>query len=100
MIKMTMVELAFFAIPFLIFFAYRWFLLRHRKMEGAAFSPVPYHKLFVAGGVLSILVFFVLAFSNEKITDQQYIPAHMKDGKLIPGGFSDQNVEQPKDTHQ
>jgi drug/metabolite transporter (DMT)-like permease len=89
MIRFTLVELSFLAIPFLLFFAYRGFLIRHKQMEGEAFSPVPYHKLFVAGGVLSLIIFLVLAFSNKKITDQVYVPAHMENGELIPGHFVD-----------
>ncbi|PHR60019.1 MAG: hypothetical protein COA47_08185 [Robiginitomaculum sp.] len=89
MIKMTIIELFFLGLPFAIFIAYRTFLVRHKKMDGDGYSPVPYHKLFVIGGLLSLLVFVFLAFSNEKITDQKYVPAHMESGELIPGGFVD-----------
>jgi len=89
MMRLSLIELAFLSLPFLIFFSYRGFLIRHRQMDGEAFSPVPYHKLFIAGGVISILVFVVLFFGNEKITDGQYIPAHMEDGQLVPGEFAD-----------
>ncbi|MBL4595753.1 MAG: hypothetical protein JKX99_04160 [Robiginitomaculum sp.] len=87
MVKLTIIELLFLALPFAIFFGYRAFLVHHRKVDGASFSPVPYHKLFVIGGVLALAVFFILALSNEKITDGKYVPAHVKDGQLIPGGF-------------
>ncbi len=98
MLKLTLIELLFLGFPLAIFLAYRKFLIVHRKMEGSDFSPVPYHKLFVAGGVFALTVFFILAFSNKKVTDQKYVPAHMENGELIPGGFSSPKDAITKDT--
>ncbi|VAV92460.1 hypothetical protein MNBD_ALPHA06-362 [hydrothermal vent metagenome] len=97
MIKLTLVELFFLSLPLVIFLGYRKFLVVHKKMEGADFSPVPYHKLFVAGGVVALAAFFILALSNKKITDQKYVPAYMEDGKLIPGGFERREQTTKKD---
>ncbi|MBL1430797.1 MAG: hypothetical protein COA60_004680 [Robiginitomaculum sp.] len=94
MLRFTLIEILFLGLPLAIFLGYRAFLIHHRKVDREEFSPVPYHKLFVAGGVAALLAYFVMAFSNEKITDQKYVPAHIENGKLIPGGFVER--EEPK----
>lgn len=97
MIRFTVVMLLALILPTAIFFSYRAFLIYRRKIDGEAFSLIPYHKLFVAGGVLAILAFLFLAFNQENVTNRQYIPAHMKDGQLIPGGFVDREPSVPEE---
>lgn len=87
MIRMTLLEIALFSTPFALFFLYRGFILRHRRAEGEAFDPAPYHLLFMAGGALAFVVFIGLALSQKTVRDVDYIPAHLENGKVIGGKF-------------
>lgn len=80
-----LVELVALAIPFVIYFAYRNFLLRHKLEEGEEYSPVPFHRLFVVAGTLAVLVFVVSYLFGDKGHPGTYVPAHMENGKLVPG---------------
>jgi len=94
MIRFTLIEIFFLALPLAIFVGYRAFLIHVRDHDAESFSPVPFHKLFVAGGLAALLAFVVVVLSREKIIDQKYIPAHMQDGELIPGGFVERNPDE------
>lgn len=89
-------ELMILAIPFVIYFAYRNFLLRHKLEEGEEYSPVPYHRLFVIGGVLAILAFVGFYLFGDKGHPGTYVPAHMEDGKLVPGKVVNDNQPEQK----
>jgi Family of unknown function (DUF6111) len=86
-IKMTLVEIVLFSLPFSLFFLYRTFILRHQRMEGAAFDPTPYNKLFILGGVLALGGFLVLGLVHKTNREGEYIPAHLENGKVVRGIF-------------
>ncbi|MDQ7019990.1 MAG: DUF6111 family protein [Robiginitomaculum sp.] len=92
MLRMTLIEIVLFSLPFLLFFLYRTFILRHRMAEGDAFDPTPYHKLFILGGVLAFAGFLYLALHHKTYRDGEYIPAHLENGKVVRGRF----VETPR----
>ncbi len=93
MIRITLIEMFLLGLPVAIFLGYRAFLIHVRNHDPEGFSPVPYHKLFVAGGVLVLIGFVFFVLSREKITDKKYVPAHIQNGELIPGGFVDHEPE-------
>jgi len=92
MLRMTLIEIVLFSLPFSLFFLYRTFILRHRMAEGDAFDPTPYHKLFILGGVLAFAGFLYLALHHKTYRDSEYIPAHLENGKVVRGRF----VETPR----
>ena len=99
MLRMTLVEIFFFSLPFVLFFLYRAFIIRHRQADGEGFDPAPYHRLFIIGGVLALLGFLFLALNHETFREGEYIPAHLENGKVVRGKFVEtENKESPPET--
>ncbi len=90
MARMTLLEIFLFSLPFALFFLYRTFILKHRRTDGEAFDPTPYHKLFIMGGVLALSAFIFLALNHKTFREGEYIPAHLENGKVVRGIFVEQ----------
>ena len=84
MIRPILTELAIFLIPFV---AYAIFLVATRAGVFAS-SSWPAHliaKLVLGSLLLVIISFVLLAHFSGAPPDSTYVPAHIEDGKLIPG---------------
>jgi hypothetical protein len=84
MIRPVLTELAIFLIPFA---AYAIFLMATRAGVFASSSwPVHLVAKLVLGSLLLVIISFVLlAHFSGAPPDSTYIPAHIEDGRLIPG---------------
>ena len=84
MIRPVLTELAIFLIPFV---AYAIFLVATRAGVFAS-SSWPGHliaKLVLGSLLLVVISFVLLAHFSGAPPDSTYVPAHIEDGKLIPG---------------
>ena len=84
MIRPVLTELAIFLIPFV---AYALFLMATRAGVFAS-SSWPVHlvaKLVLGSLLLVIISFIMLAHFSGAPPDSTYIPAHIENGKLVPG---------------
>lgn len=84
MIRPVLTELAIFLIPFV---AYAIFLFATRAGVFTS-SSWPAHliaKLVLGSLVLVIISFVMLAHFSGAPPDSTYVPAHIENGKLIPG---------------
>ena len=84
MIRPVLTELAIFLIPFV---AYALFLIATRSGVLAS-SSWPMHLVakLVLGSLLLVIISFVLmAHFSGAPPDSTYIPAHIENGKLVPG---------------
>jgi hypothetical protein len=84
MIRPVLTELAIFLIPFV---AYAIFLVATRAGVFTS-SSWPAHliaKLVMGSLLLVIISFVLLAHFSGAPPDSTYVPAHIEDGKLIPG---------------
>ena len=84
MIRPVLTELAIFLIPFV---AYAIFLIATRSGVLAS-SSWPMHlvaKLVLGSLLLVIISFVLLAHFSGAPPDSTYIPAHIENGKLVPG---------------
>ena len=84
MIRPVLTEVAIFLIPFV---AYALFLVATRAGVLAS-SSWPAHliaKLVLGSLLLVIISFVLLAHVSGAPPDSTYVPAHIEDGKLIPG---------------
>lgn len=82
MIRVFITQFLLFLLPFLAYAAYLFLTKRlHRKV----WIDAPRYWLVVAGFLCSLVGFAVLALINNNPTGGTYIPAHYKDGVLIPG---------------
>jgi hypothetical protein len=89
MIRITLVEIALVATPFLLFFLYRALVSARRAEGGEAINETPYQILFLSGSVIALasLVAVVLLGRDDEDggRDQVFIPPHVVDGEVIPG---------------
>ena len=84
MIRPVLTEVAIFLIPFA---AYALFLIATRSGVLAS-SSWPMHlvaKLVLGSLLLVIISFVLLAHFSGAPPDSTYIPAHIENGKLVPG---------------
>ena len=84
MIRPVLTELAIFLIPFV---AYALFLVATRAGVFTS-SSWPAHliaKLVLGSLLLVVISFVLLAHFSGAPPDSTYVPAHIEDGKLIPG---------------
>ncbi len=84
MIRPVLTELAIFLIPFA---AYALFLMATRAGVFAS-SSWPAHlvaKLVLGSLLLVVISFVLLAQFSGAPPDSTYVPAHLEDGKLVPG---------------
>ena len=84
MIRPVLTELAIFLIPFV---AYALFLIATRSGVLASSSwPVHLVAKLVLGSLLLVIISFVLlAHFSGAPPDSTYVPAHIENGKLVPG---------------
>ena len=84
MIRPVLTELAIFLIPFA---AYALFLIATRSGVLASSSwPVHLVAKLVLGSLLLVIISFVLlAHFSGAPPDSTYIPAHIENGRLVPG---------------
>ena len=84
MIRPVLTEVAIFLIPFV---AYALFLVATRAGVFAS-SSWPAHliaKLVLGSLLLVVISFVLLAHFSGAPPDSTYVPAHMENGKLVPG---------------
>lgn len=85
MIRITLIEIASFFLPFLLFFIWRW-----QTRSDVKLTATPALKLGVAGAVLAIVAMIALALfdaSRGGHEGDQYVPPRVVDGRVVPGHF-------------
>ena len=84
MIRPVLTEVGIFLIPFV---AYALFLVATRNGVFAS-SSWPGHliaKLVLGSLLLVVISFILLAHFSGAPPDSTYVPAHIEDGRLVPG---------------
>jgi hypothetical protein len=93
MIRITFLELALIATPFVLFFLYRAAVGTRRTQSGDAVDETPYQILFLTGSAVALaaLVAAVLLGRDSPdpavSRDQVYVPPRVVDGELQAGFF-------------
>ena len=84
MIRPVLTEVGIFLVPFA---AYAWFLIATRSGVLAQTSwPIHLIAKLTFGSLLLVIVSFVLlAHFSGASPDSTYIPAHIENGKFVPG---------------
>ena len=84
MIRPVLMEIGIFLVPFAIYVAY---LIANRVdfMIAASWPPHVVLRLSLAAAVLVVVSFILLAHFSGAPPDSTYIPAHMENGRLVPG---------------
>ena len=84
MIRPVLTELALFLAPFLIYAIYLWGT-RAGVLHPEAWSVSTLMWLTIAALALVLGSFIVLAQWGGEPPGSAYVPAHIEDGKLVPG---------------
>lgn len=86
MIRLLLARLLLIAVPFAIWFAYRWWA----KRRGRPSPATPHVWLFLAGVLLMTTSLFLTALTSPDTRDQVYLPAEAgPDGRVTPGRYVD-----------
>ena len=84
MIRPVLMEIGIFLVPFAIYAAY----LIANRVDFMIAASWPAHivlRLSLAALVLVVVSFILLAHFSGAAPDSTYVPAHMENGKLVPG---------------
>ncbi|HXW23503.1 MAG TPA: DUF6111 family protein [Xanthobacteraceae bacterium] len=84
MIRPVLTEVALFLAPFAAYAVFLW-ATRAGVLEPAAWSMQRLAWLTIAALVLLLGSFLVIAQFSHSRPGSTYVPAHVEDGKLIPG---------------
>lgn len=80
--RTILIELIFFATPFIIFGVYR-LMVRDAEEHGRKSWPIS--VLFMAGFVFAMVGWFGLVMTQDRSENKCYEKAQVVDGKLVPG---------------
>jgi hypothetical protein len=84
MIRPITTEMALFLVPFILYALFLW-AARARVIDLGHWSMPTLAWLTIAALVLMLGSFFVLAQFSGAPSRSTYIPAHMENGKFVPG---------------
>jgi hypothetical protein len=83
-IRPVLTELALFVAPFVAYAAFLW-LTKAGVLDRASWPPRTLAALAIAALVLMIGSFLVLSHFSGAPPGSTYEPAHVEDGKFVPG---------------
>ncbi len=86
MIRVILINLILFALPFLIYGGYLYFVRGTRDGQ-AIINEAPLAWLFATGTFLVFATLLSLVDFSGADPDQVYVPPTVKDGKIVPGHF-------------
>jgi drug/metabolite transporter (DMT)-like permease len=79
--RVMFARLLLIAIPFVVWFAYRWWV----KRRGLAVPNTPYVWLFLTGVALMTGSLFLTALTSPDHREGVYVPAEaLPDGRIVP----------------
>jgi Family of unknown function (DUF6111) len=84
MIRPVLTELALFLLPFVLYFVFLW-ATRAKILDPQAWAWSTIAWLTIAAFVMVVGSFVVIAQFSGSPPGSTYIPAHMEDGKFVPG---------------
>lgn len=95
MVRITIIEILSFLLPFGLFFIWRTV-----STSGAAAKPAPILRLAAAGAATAVVVMIGLVLLDSARgghEGDQYVPSRLVDGEIQPGYFirSDEEAEAP-----
>lgn len=84
MLRPALIEFALFLTPFAVYALFIW-ATREGFLDPAAWSPQRLAWLTITALVLMIGSFVFFAEFTGGAPESAYVPAHMEDGRLVPG---------------
>jgi hypothetical protein len=85
MFRPVLTELALFFVPFALYALYLWVTQRSGVLDRANWSLAHVLSLVAASFLTVIVGVFLLAELGGSPPRSTYIPAHIEDGKFVPG---------------
>jgi len=84
MIRPVFTEVALFLVPFLVYAVFLW-ATRAGVLDPSSWSMARLAWLFIAALSLMVGSFVMLAEFGGAPAGSTYVPAHMENGKFVPG---------------
>ena len=94
MVRPVLTELVLFLTPFALYALFLWATKRGSVLDLANWPLLHVLYLLIAAFLLVIVGFFVLAQWGGAPPGSTYIPAHIEDGKLVPGKINPEPAKQ------
>jgi hypothetical protein len=85
MIRPVLIELVLFFVPFAFYALFLWVTKRGGVLDRANWPPTHLLYLVIAALLLVIASLIVLAEWGGEPPRSTYVPAHIEDGKFVPG---------------
>lgn len=92
MIRITLIEIASFLLPFLLFFIWRWQSGAEEKL-----TATPALRLAFAGAALAVIAMIVMVLIDSSFAGHEgdrYVPPRVVDGRVVPGHFVSREEEE------
>ena len=93
MIRITLLEIASFLLPFVVFFVWRWQVNSDTQIEATATL-----KLALIGAALAMAMFIGMVLLDSRQgghEGQVYVPPQNLNGRIIPGHFEPAGTATP-----
>lgn len=86
MLRIVLIQLLLFAIPFIVWALYVLMVQRRSLAAGGAFNDAPIAWLLGAGtAMVAAGLVYLAVFSGTPAGEGQYVPPRLEDGRIIPG---------------
>lgn len=89
MIRILIVRLLLFILPFVLYAAYMHFVKGEDITDRRTWRTAPLTALLAVSATIVAISFVALAFNTGSDPDGDYLPARMEDGELVPGRIDD-----------
>lgn len=86
MLRVVLINLLMFALPFLVYWIY-FYLVRSGDKDSNMLNEAPILWLLGAGGALVLIVLVSLVSFSGGEPGGSYFPSRLEDGVIKPGGF-------------
>ncbi len=96
MIRVLLVRVLIFLLPFALYAVYAKLVLRRRVLDIETWRAAPMVTLVAIGFALVAASLFALALTSGSDPEGRYVPAHMEDGELVPGRIDSDPEPQPE----
>lgn len=85
MARVFLIEAFLFLLPLILYGGYLYLIKRKQDREGARWKNAPYLWLILGGFGFMAAGMLVMAYLSGEDPAGAYVPAHMENGRIVPG---------------
>ncbi len=85
MLRLALLNIALFILPLALYAAYFYITQRKQNAVSMEWNNMPLSLLLQSGLALIVIGMLITAYAGGDKAGGTYVPAHVENGKLIPG---------------